>query len=78
MPNQLIQLTQRQLDNDMAKKYGEGMKRGSVLALEQILERSDPDVAFEAIQGFMGTAKWKVVAYEARKSQAKNDGAAKG
>lgn len=78
MAKQLLQLTERQLANDKSKSFVEGIKRGRVSALQQILEQADPEIAFEAVQDFMRSAKWKVKAYEAEKERAKSNGAAKG
>jgi hypothetical protein len=76
MANQTFQLTQRQLDNDKARSYGEGLRRGRISALNQILESADPEIAFEAVQEFMRSAQWKVKAYDSQKAKAKNNGAA--
>lgn len=77
MANQTrFQLTQRQLDNDKARSYGEGIRRGHILALKNILESADPEIAFEAVQAFMRSAQWKVKAYDSQQAEAKNNSAA--
>jgi hypothetical protein len=76
MANQTFQLTQRQLDNDKARSYAEGHRRGRIFALTTILEAADPEIAFEAVQEFMRSAQWKVKAYDAQNAKAKNNGAA--
>jgi hypothetical protein len=78
MATQLIQLTQRQLQNDKSKSFGEGLKRGRIFALKTILEQTEPEVAFEAVTQFMNSARWKVQAYDREQTQSKTNGSAKG
>jgi hypothetical protein len=70
MAKQLIQLTQRQLQNDKDKSFADGIRRGRISALHTMLEQTEPDIAFEAVKQFIDAASWQVAAYKRNKNVA--------
>ena len=74
MAPKIIELTERQFQNDKHQASMEGHKKGQVYALWQVLEKAEPDIAFGAVTQFMEMKKHDVIMNKLRDAAEKKNG----
>jgi hypothetical protein len=74
MAPKIIQLTERQFQNDKNHAQAKGHKDGQKYALWQMLEKAEPDIAFGAVTQFLEMKKHDVIINKHREAAEKNNG----